>query len=138
MVHLKINRNGTEKDVPITLTELRTDEVASSGPGRGGEGGQPGPSGLEGVAVDALTPEVARELRLEANTNGVVVTDVAPDSAAAEAGLREGDVIQQVNRKNVTTVREFEQALGQSSRDSVLLLVNTRGATHFVVVKSKQ
>jgi S1-C subfamily serine protease len=136
-LHVKINRNGTEKDVPITLTELETDDVASRGSGRSPEPGEPGHGGLEGVAVEGLTPEVARELKLEANTTGVVVTDVAPDSAAAEAGLRQGDVIQQVNRRNVTTVREFDQVLRQSNSDSVLLLVNTRGATHFLVVKSK-
>jgi S1-C subfamily serine protease len=136
-VHLKINRNGVEKDVPITLTELRTDETASNAPGRDGERGESRRSGLEGVSVDALTPEVARELRLEPNTTGVVVTEVTPESNAAEAGLRQGDVIQQVNRRNVSTVREFEQAVGQSNRDSVLLLVNTRGATRFMVVNSK-
>jgi serine protease Do len=95
----------------------------------------PGSSSLlEGVSVDELTPQISRQLQLPDQTRGVVITEVRQDSAAAEAGLRRGDVIQQVNRRDVTTVREFETAV-RNSQKSVLLLVNTRGATRFIVIE---
>ena len=53
------------------------------------------------MTVEPLTPEIARQLELDRNTRGVVIADVDPSGAAASAGLREGDVIQQVNGKSV-------------------------------------
>ena len=135
-VRLTVNRNGTDTEVPVTLAQLRAgNQSGGDEPGRDGERGG-NPSAL-GVAVDDITPEVARQLQRPANAGGVVVTNVSPDSPASEAGLRRGDVIQQVDRKNVSNAREFEQAVRQSTGDSVLLLVNTRGAVRFIVIDRK-
>ena len=60
---------------------------------------------LKGVRVENLTPETAQELKLPATTKGVVVDKVDPASRAADAGLKPGDVIQQVNHQSVTNVR---------------------------------
>jgi serine protease Do len=132
-VKLTVQRaDGKTAEIPITLGTLPTDGKDSE-PGSGDFG--PGArSPLEGVSVDELTPQITRQLQLPDQTRGVVITEVRPDSAAAEAGLRRGDVIQQVNRRDVTTVREFENAV-RSSNKSVLLLVNTRGATRFIVIE---
>jgi len=65
----------------------------------------------------------------------VVVADIDPSSHAAEAGLRAGDVIQQVNRQPVKSVREFDHAMTSSKKDDpTLLLVNREGNTMFVAV----
>jgi serine protease Do len=50
---------------------------------------------MKGVQVDELTSELRRELDLSPRVKGVVVTGVAPDSQAAAAGLRRGDVIEE-------------------------------------------
>jgi len=57
------------------------------------------------VTVGELDQQARRQYNLPGHVNGVVVTEVAPDSAAAEAGLKPGDVIQEINRKPVRPPR---------------------------------
>jgi serine protease Do len=64
-----------------------------------------------------------------------VVSEVSPVSRAADAGLRSGDVIQEVNHQPVKTVKDFSQAVGASTKDApVLLLVDREGSTMFLAV----
>jgi serine protease Do len=92
-------------------------------------------SALEGVSVENITPEMAGELKLPASTKGVVVDEVSPDSRAADAGLRPGDVIQEANHHAVQSVTDFRGALKSKAKDdSVLLLVNRAGNTLFLTV----
>jgi serine protease Do len=126
-VNLRVDRNGSQRDVTVQLGEL-PNETASVQPENGGSH-----SSLSGVDVQTITPETAQDLKLPANTQGVVVTNVDPASHAADAGLQQGDVIQQVNRKPVKNTSDFEQALHRSSQEN-LLLVNRNGSTMFVAV----
>ena len=92
-------------------------------------------SSLEGVSVESLTPETAREMKLDPETKGVVVADIDPSSHAADAGLRAGDVIQQVNRQPVKNVQDFDHAMASAKKDDpTLLLINREGNTLFVAV----
>lgn len=133
VVKLNIKRGEGTQQIPVTLGTLPTDPADRE------ENNDLGPGStrslLEGVNVQDLNPQIARQLQLEPTVTGVVVTNVNPDSAAAEAGLRRGDVIQQVNNKNVANVREFEGAVKGGGNQSVLLLVNRGGGTRFVVVE---
>jgi serine protease Do len=61
----------------------------------------------------------------------VVVTNVDPASEAAEAGLRQGDVIQEVNRQPIKNTSDFERAI-HNSNDKPLLLVNRNGSTMYL------
>lgn len=126
-VELEIVRDGARKTVTARLEEMPEERrrASAAGPGQGGA--------LEGVDVETLNAEARRELRLPPATEGVVVTDVAPESAAAEAGLRPGDVIQEVNRRPVRSAEEFAQATGKPG-DGTLLLVNRGGSTLYVTV----
>jgi len=129
-VKLSVLRPEGKRDVSVTLANLPNQDED--------EDGQPDLRGgthtpLEGVSVDDLDAQIARQLQLPNGTTGVVVTDVEVASAAYGAGIRRGDVIQSVNRKPVHSVREFESAVGRGQ--SVLLLVNRGGATRFVVVE---
>ena len=54
-----------------------------------------------GLTVEPLTPQMANRLEVPRDIDGVVVTDIDPDGRAAGAGLREGDVIRQVDGKPV-------------------------------------
>jgi serine protease Do len=130
-VKLEISREGKTQDVNVTLGELPTDKSAEEAPGEKETGG------LEGVEVQELTPDVARELQLAPGTHGVVVSSVDPSSAAAAAGLSRGDLIQEVNHKPVHSITEYKQALAAAGKQSVLLLVNEGGVTQYVVVESR-
>jgi serine protease Do len=64
-----------------------------------------------------------------------VVTDVNPDSRAADAGLREGDVILEVNRQAVQSVDELRTAVRKTTDRPLLLLIEREGHTVFVTVR---
>jgi serine protease Do len=130
---LKVIRDGREIDVPVVLGEQPSERRAAGSPAA------PEPErALEGVAVSNLTPQIRRQLDLPAGVTGVVVVRVDPGSPAAEAGLRRGDVIQEVNRRPVTSVSEFERAVRQSGREPLLLLVYREGSTLFIVVEPRE
>jgi len=93
-----------------------------------------GERALEGIQVETLTPAIARQLDLPPGISGVVVTEVSPGTASAEAGLTRGDVIQEVNRRPVTNVNEFRAAVREEGDKPVLLLVNRSGTTSYVVI----
>jgi serine protease Do len=132
-VNLGVLRDGKEISLSVPLGEFpSTQERASNGrPGsRRGDS-----SGLPGVEVETLTPEMAREMQVSSQTKGVVVNNVNGDSKAAIAGLERGDVILQVNRRPVTNTSEFQQALSAASNGQpVLLLINRQGTNLFLAV----
>jgi len=130
-VNLKVWRDGAQRTLPVTLGELNPEEARTRGGNGRNENGST--DALEGVSVENLTSQIARELKLPAGAAGVVVNEVSPASAAASAGLKQGDVIQEVNRRPVKNVAEFEAAV-RNSMDGTLLLVNRDGHTIYVGV----
>jgi Do/DeqQ family serine protease len=133
-VKLTLWRDGKEREVTATLDELQPQRPAAA-PGAPGEGMES--RSLTGVSVDTLTPQVARQLELPANTTGVVVMEVSQASPAFAAGLRRGDVIEEVNRKKVSNVSEFERAVAEAGNGPVLLLVRSQGGTRYVAVEQR-
>jgi serine protease Do len=92
-VTLQVLRDGKSREVKATLEALAaTKEAANRSEGSGRAG-----AGKFGMALEPLTPQIADQLELGRDVQGVVITDVDPSGAAASAGLREGDVIQQIN-----------------------------------------
>jgi serine protease Do len=135
-VNLHVIRSGKPMDLAVTLAE-RPSEEALGRTGRRGPGNQGAESGLEGVSVQELTPEIAQQLRIPDTVKGVVVTDVDQSSAAAEAGLQRGDVIEQVNRQPVASVQDFNRLTQQARGRTTLLLVNRGGVRNFIAVESQ-
>jgi len=129
VVHLKVLRGGQERDLTVTLGQLPEKEAAAT-PGAPNEN-----SPMRGVQVDNLTPSIARDLGLGVGTKGVVVTSVAPDAPAADAGLQRGDVIEQINRQDVSNVSDYNRLVTETGKQSLVLLVNRGGTTAFVVVQ---
>ncbi len=129
-VNLKVLRNGRTEAVSVRLGEFPTHEARATT----GEKDQQN-SGLDGVTVENLTPDAAQQLKLSAQTKGVVVNEVNPGSRAAEAGLQSGDVIQEVNHQAVKSEGDFQKALGSADKSKpVLLLVNREGNTLYLAV----
>jgi len=90
-----------------------------------------------GLSVQDITPELAQHLGLNPGEKGVVVTDVEPESPAAEAGLRPGDVIKEVNRQPIENAVGYNTVIENVKEgESVLLLVKRGSGTLFVVLKS--
>ena len=93
------------------------------------------PGGEMGLALQELTPEIARQLSLP-NRQGLVVTDVEKGSPADEVGLRRGDLILEVNQQKVTTLQDFRAALGPTTdAKSVLFLIRRRDNTLYVALQ---
>ena len=122
-IHLKVFRDGKTFEVPVTLApgnaypDEQSNEQSSQGESENGG------NVLDGVHVENLSPDIARQLNLPVSTKGVVVDNVDQGSAAEEAGLGRGDVIQEVNRKPVNNVSEYRAALSGATNKPVLLLV---------------
>ena len=128
---VKIQRNGKQDVIRPVLAELPTRRAATDAQG------QPGTAqGRYGLSVAPVTPEVARQLGLE-KAQGVVVEGVAPGSPASEAGVRAGDVIEQVNNKPVRGVSELQEALKSSGERPALVLLNREGASLFVALSPR-
>jgi serine protease Do len=128
VAHLKVIRSGQSKEIDVTLSEFpEKGQVAQQGEAAG--------TALNGVEVQNLTAELDQQLGLPTSTEGVVVTSVDPSSAAAAAGIEGGDVIQEINHKPVRNLNEYQQVVARTGNQPVLLLVNRKGTTHFVVVE---
>jgi len=125
---LKVFRDGQTKEFVVNVAEMPGEKLEKASVDQDHSA-----SALQGVAVEDLDAQTARQLGLPGTTKGVVVTNVDPASQAAASGLKEGDVIQEVNRKPVTNSQEFSRALGRSGNES-LLLVNRGGNKVFLAV----
>ena len=136
-VTLTVTREGREQQLRATLAELPATANARE---REGGGNTPGaqPSGRLGITAEPLTPETARQMELPVNTQGLVVTAVDPDGPAADAGLRQGDVIEEANRQPVRSTEDLRAAIERSGTRPVLLLVNRRGNSVFVTVTPRR
>jgi serine protease Do len=124
-VKLKIMRDGKDKDMTVKLGELpnqKDQAKAEDGTSK---------DALEGVTLENLDAESAKELGLSPNIKGVVVTDISPSSPEADSGLRRGDVIQEVNHQPVRNVSELNEAIHKAGKNP-LLLVNRQGSTLFI------
>ena len=132
-ITLNVLRDGKAREIKATLEENPAEKNARGDAERGSREG----SGRFGMTIEPLTPEIARQLDLDRDARGVVISDVDPSGAAASAGLREGDVIQQVNGKPVRTTDDVRSALNASTDKPAVLLVARGDATIFVPLRGR-
>ncbi len=129
-VPVKILRDGGTKTLEVKVKELPGSEsLAKNSDSQSDDTGT-----LNGVGVADLDSQVRQQFGLPANVKGVVVTQVDPNSAAAEAGLRPGDVIQEINRKPVRSAEEAVQMTEKATDKTSLLRVWRNGGSRYVVV----
>ena len=130
-VPVKILRDGSTKTLEVTVKEQPGSErLAKNDKANGSDDN----GTLNGVTVADLDSRARQQFDLPENVKGVVVTDVAPDSPAAEAGLRPGDVIQEINRKPVKSADEAVRLTEKTDEKVSLLRVWSNGGSHYVVV----
>ena len=90
-----------------------------------------------GISVQNLTEELAKSFGFEGE-NGIVVSAVEPGSPAAQADVKEGDLIKEVNREKINNIKEFREALKSAEEGKDILLLIRRGMhTRFVIIKGK-
>ena len=135
-VTLDVVRDGRAQQLRARLGEYKP--PAAQGERAGADEGGGAGTGKLGVTVEPITPEIARQLQLKPGAQGVVVSEVDPSSPAADAGLSQGDVIEQINRQPVRSSADVAAALQRAGSRPVLLLVNHRGTTLFLTVRPRQ
>jgi serine protease Do len=137
--HLKAFRDGNERDFNVVLGTREADKAASRN-----EGGQDSNAGPHlGISVQPASQ--GRSVRGNASrTTGLVITSVEQGSAADEAGLQQGDIILEVNRKPVSDPAEFTKLVRASANEPLLLYVETQdrgpqgnAGKHFVTVQPR-
>jgi serine protease Do len=124
---ITVLRNGAQLILTATIGTLTEDKLAALGTGSAQD------ADALGITVQTLTPQLAEQFNAEPG-EGVVVTQVEPDSIAARAGLQPGTVILQVNREPVGDAAEFKRAIAQGSANRVLLLIRKDGMQQFLVL----
>ncbi len=129
-VNVTVIRDGKKKSLPVTIAKLEEDKVAS-------EQAAPDAGRDLGITAQELTPELAKTLGLD-DEGGVIVADVEPNSPAAEADIRRGELILEINRRPVKKIQDYTAALEKNKKgESVLLLVKRGEHKRFVVITGK-
>ncbi|MCC6485110.1 MAG: Do family serine endopeptidase [Armatimonadetes bacterium] len=123
-------RNGERKTLNVTVGTF-----PDQNPSGDSESTTVGNRETLGVSVQSLTADMRSQLGLGANVKGVVVSDVDSSGPAAEAGLQQGDVIQKVDQKPVTTPAEFRTAVKNlKPGDTTILVVRRKDSVRAVEV----
>jgi serine protease Do len=138
-VPVKVLRDKQERTLNVTVDELNLDEESTRSARRGtpDEQEEQASTGF-GLTLSPLTPDIARRLRLPQDTEGVLVSGVEAGSPAFRAGLQRGDVILQVNRRDVASPSEATRLLNQvPSGGTAFFLVFSGGQERFVTVRKR-
>ena len=123
---LDIIRDKKDKSLKIDIGTMPQDMQA----------GLPAEENNWGLTVQEITPDLAKHLDLDPEEKGVVISGLEPGGPAAEAGLRTGDVIKEVNRKAIKDLADYKKAIAKGNEDKgVLLLVKRGQGTLYVVLK---
>ncbi len=112
----------------LTLTVTLGRQPGTMAPGK-----LPG-NALSGLSLSELNHQLRRKYQIDpAVDEGIVITVVSPGSPAARSGLREGDVVMEINRHAVTSLKAFEAAYSTSAK-RILLLINRQGQTFYQIL----
>ena len=128
-VPVKILRDGKEQNLTVQISERKDPEEQAA---RGGQT----PEGDElGIRAADLNPESARRFGLDESERGVVIAAVRPGSKADQGGLQQGDVVKEVNRAPIQTVKELKAEYDKAKPGEAVAFLVKRANAGFVVVK---
>ncbi len=132
-VDVTVLREGKPTELKVTLGRRELAEGGSASV----SGESADASDLLGMTVAPLTPEIAAELGVSRDMQGLVVKEVSPEGAAADKGLTAGDIITEVGQQPVASLADLEARIAEAKdagRKSVLLLVRRAGEPRFVAL----
>ena len=139
-VEVVVIRNGKEVTKAVTLGRLENEEKKTALATENDDSAkQDAVSKALGMEFSALSDEARKTFKIKDSIKGVIVTSVEPGSAAAERGLRAGDVIEEVNHQAVEHPRDVTKALdsaksADAKKPALLLVSNGQGEVRFVAV----
>ncbi len=141
-VPVAVYRNNQKKTMNVTIEELDLDAEQSRQARRTSGGATPEatqpPATSLGMTLDPITPDLARQIDLPANTGGAIVRDVDRNSPAANAGVVPNDVIVEVNRHKVSNVSQVTRELANvQAGQAAFLLVWRDGSTLFMTMTKR-
>jgi serine protease Do len=127
---LAVLRDGKTLNIPVTLEEMGNRKGEASANDSEGQGKM-----RWGIGLGDLTPEMRNQIQGPSDLHGAVIERVQPGSSADNAGLRSGDVILEVNRHEVKSAADVQQALSSVPKgQDALLLVWSNGGNTFRVL----
>ena len=136
---IEVNREGQTKTVDVELGEMPAGAAEEGAETSAEESAQPEKTTVfGGVAVADITDDIRSAVNLSKDTKGAVIADIDSDSPAGKAGLREGDVIQEVNKQPVKTAKDLV-AISKKMKpnDKILIRVWSQGRSGFVALEPK-
>lgn len=137
-IKLTIQRDGSTEELTATLDEFDVSTGRSpANPQADNPNGaeKQADNGKLGLSLQPVTPQIARQLGLSSDSEGLVVTDVDAAGPAAEAGIARGDVILEVNRQPVNSTDAVRSALDKGGNRPILLLISRKGQTIYLTVR---
>ena len=140
-IEIEVWRKGTSKRLSVQVGELEEDKVAAVAKGAQSAPIEPDTVDTLGMKLTQLTDLTRRKYDVGEGVNGVVVTEVDGASAAAQKGIRPGDVIVEVAQEEVTSpdqVVEKVREVRNSKRKSVLILLQRAEDLRFVALRLKE
>jgi serine protease Do len=138
-VELEIFRNGKPQAISVTLAERGSNGVALGNPAAPSPAPVKVPDVLDGVTVADLNSELRKRFAIGDDVKGALITQVNPDSACADADVRAGDVIVDIDGKHIATADEAVKLSEEvKTKTSVRLRISRKGATQFVVVEERK
>jgi serine protease Do len=129
-VALVVNRSGETKNFDVTLRNSPDNRTAKTSE----KGNTKHEEALAGVGVSDLDQSTRSELSVPVNVQGAVVTEVSPDSAAYEAGLRNGDVITEINHQPVRNAQDAIAETNKTASDQTLVKIWSKDGSHYLTV----
>jgi serine protease Do len=133
-VAVEVLRDGSAKTLKVRLGELPGSDKVAENSGNDSDKSDT----LQGVAVTDLDSQARQQLHIPEQVKGTVVTQVDPESAAAEAGLKAGDVIMEINRHAVASADDAVKLTTHAKERTTLLHVwSGNGSRYMVVDESK-
>ncbi len=145
-VDVVIVRKGKEQTVKVTLGRLEDGEKLAEGENGSPDGSKGGDeaapvatASVLGMTVGELNEATRTKFGIAASVSGVVITDVAKDSAAAERGVQPGDVITEIAQESVSSPKDVMDRIGalkeQGRKNALLMLASKTGELRFVTVR---
>ena len=126
-MRITLLRDGREKTVKVRLAKRSdTEPTVARGEARSDD---------LGLRVRTIDPEIAERLGMDPDAQGVVVTDVASGSKAGEAGIRQGDVVIEINRKPIESLEDYREQLRRIDDGDTVQMLLRRGGGGLVAVK---